>query len=283
MVLKAGTMLHVAQGLKNIGTLYYSCVKDNQRRNSISGASWQNRDAETYTQYERTIQSELDEIQKSIKAKKQRCLDLSVSFKREIHNAHLRLEEALFKDELAIFEMYIKKLGGELGVQATDIARLLEETEVPADRVTASLQKRITDLVEELVLDLEAKSGSIAFSGFMPKEGGSSPLARLVDQETKEALRQLPKLSMVSSVSLESHLRDKDLSLSDLTDTAVALKTARSLGLDYFMTGSIIEMPSSVVLFARVLNSKTEGVESVAQLILPLDDEVRSMLSGARP
>ncbi len=278
MVLKAGTMLHVAQGLKNIGTLYHSCEADNRRRNSISGSAWRNRGVEKNTLYDEVVQREIEELQKTIQAKKQRCLDLSVSLKREIHNAHMRLQEEIFKDELAIFEMYIKKLGRELSVPEAVVSRLLEETEIAPDTVTASVRNRISDLVEELMLDLETKSGPIAFSGFAQREGESSPLGRLIDDMTRQALARIPSLSVIPYGSLESHLREKDLTRLDLTDTSVALKTAERLKVDYILTGSIIEMPSSVVLFARILNRKTEAVDSVAQLILPLNDEVRALL-----
>jgi TolB-like protein len=95
---------------------------------------------------------------------------------------------------------------------------------------------------------------------------------------TRQALARIPSLSVIPYGSLESHLREKDLTRLDLTDTSVALKTAERLKVDYILTGSIIEMPSSVVLFARILNRKTEAVDSVAQLILPLNDEVRALL-----
>jgi len=77
----------------------------------------------------------------------------------------------------------------------------------------------------------------------------------------------------------ESFLKEKNLSYSDLMDTGVAIKTATELKADYIMTGLIIEMPASVILFARILNGKTGAVYSVAQLILPLNEQVRMLLS----
>jgi len=282
MVLKAGTMLHVAQGLKNIGTLYYSCEEDNGKRNSISQSSWRHRGVEQSTQYDEVVQREIEELQKSIQAKKQRCLDLSVSLKREIHNSHMRLEEEIFKEELAIFEMYIKKLGRELSVPEAVVSRLLKQTEIPPDMVSGSARNRISDLVEELILDLETKSGSIAFSGFTQREKESTSLGRLIDDMTRQALARIQSLSVIPHGSLIAYLQAKDLTRLDLTDTSIALKTAANLKVDYILTGSVIEMPSSVVLFARVLNSKTEAVESVAQLILPLNNEVRALLNPVR-
>ena len=95
----------------------------------------------------------------------------------------------------------------------------------------------------------------------------------------KAGIAKIQALSVVADRELESYLEEKDLSYYDLTDTGTAVKTAVKLEADYIVTGSIIEMSSSVILFARVLNGKTESVDSVAQIILPLNEEVRRLLS----
>ena len=280
MVLKAGTMLHIARALKDIGTLYYSSQEDNQKLYSIyNPIIWQNRGVEQKTQYDDVVQREREEMQKSIRARKQRCLDISVALKKEIHNVHLRLEQEIYKDELDIFQMYIKKLSRELGLANEVATKLLEETEIVPTVAAASINRQISDLVDELMLEFETKSGTVVFSGFTQKLGESSSLKRLIDDMMKAELKKTPALSIVPDWKLESFLKEKDLTHHDLTDTGVALKTTVKLEADYIMTGSIIEMSSSVVLFARVLNGKTGTVDSVAQLILPLNDRVRKLLS----
>ena len=50
------------------------------------------------------------------------------------------------------------------------------------------------------------------------------------------------------------------------------------LAANYIVTGTVIPMPGSVVIFGRIIDTETTTVESAAQVIVPLDDEVRSLL-----
>jgi len=280
MVLKAGTILHIAQALQVIGTLYYSSQEDSGNIYKLGRPVWQNRGVQGTTLYDEVVQLEIEETRKSIRARKQRCLDISVALKKEINNTHLRLEQKIFEDELAIFEMYIEKLSRELGLPGEILKRLQEETEIIPSIADASVEKQVSDLVDELMLELQTKkSGSVVVYGFTQKNGGVSSLKRLIDGKLNREIKKLHALSIVPEAELESYLRERDLARADLMDTDAALKAAAGLGADYLVGGLIIETPSSVILFARVINSIHETVDSVAQVILPLNDAVRLLLS----
>jgi hypothetical protein len=169
-------------------------------------------------------------------------------------------------------------LSRELGVSNEVVSGLLTDTEIEPISAEESLRRQISDLTDELVMDLETASGDLVFSGFIHNGGGTSPLKRLADEIIGEALGSLPALSRVADGKLERFLEELELDYSDLMDTDIALKVATALRADYIVTGSIIEMPSSVILFARALNRKTGTAESVVQLILPLDESIRSLL-----
>lgn len=47
---------------------------------------------------------------------------------------------------------------------------------------------------------------------------------------------------------------------------------------NYIVTGSVIEMSSSVVIFSRIINVETAEVESVAQVIVPRDKDLDKLL-----
>jgi hypothetical protein len=280
MVLKAETMLHIAQALQVIGALYYSSQEDSRYIYGLGRPVWQNIGVQGTVHYDDVVQLEIEEIKKSIRARKQRCLDISVTLKKEIHNTHLRLEQKIFEDELAIFEMYIAKLSRELGLPGEITTRLLEETEIIPAVTEASVEKQISDLVDELMLELQTKkSGSVVFYGFTQRDGGASSLKHLVDGKLNREIKKIPALSIVSEGELDSYLRERDLTRTDLMDTDAALKAATRLGADYLVGGMIIETPSSVILFARLINGINETVDSVAQVILPLNDGVRLLLS----
>ena len=66
--------------------------------------------------------------------------------------------------------------------------------------------------------------------------------------------------------------------MSDLVDTAKAIAVGKVLAARYILTGSVIEMPSSVVIFGRIVNVETSEVESAAQVIVPKSGEVKALL-----
>jgi curli biogenesis system outer membrane secretion channel CsgG len=74
-------------------------------------------------------------------------------------------------------------------------------------------------------------------------------------------------------------LAEQELSLSDLMDTSRAIAVGRLLAANYIVTGSVIELAATVVIFGRVINIETGEVESVAQVIVPIDAEVKELLT----
>ena len=66
--------------------------------------------------------------------------------------------------------------------------------------------------------------------------------------------------------------------LSDLVDPQEALTVGRILAADYLLTGTVIPMSESVVVFARILNVESAVIESVAQVIVARSPEVDSLL-----
>ena len=50
------------------------------------------------------------------------------------------------------------------------------------------------------------------------------------------------------------------------------------LTVNHILTGSVIEMPGSVVIFGRIINVETGEIESVAQVILPKSRDVKALL-----
>jgi TolB-like protein len=73
-------------------------------------------------------------------------------------------------------------------------------------------------------------------------------------------------------------LIEQELSHSDLMDTSKAIEVGKSLYANYILTGTVIEMSESVVIFCRVVNIETAEIESVGQVIVPRNEEVNAML-----
>jgi TolB-like protein len=73
-------------------------------------------------------------------------------------------------------------------------------------------------------------------------------------------------------------LDEQKLALNDLMDTSNAIEIGKLLTANYILTGSVVEMPGSVMIFGRVINVETAEVESVAQVIVPKNSDVRALL-----
>jgi curli biogenesis system outer membrane secretion channel CsgG len=82
----------------------------------------------------------------------------------------------------------------------------------------------------------------------------------------------------VERQKIEAVLKEQELALSDLMDTSQAIQIGVLLAANYIVTGTVIEMASTVVIFGRIVNVETGEVESVAQVIVPKDADVQKLL-----
>ena len=62
-------------------------------------------------------------------------------------------------------------------------------------------------------------------------------------------------------------------------DTENAIEIGRFLAANYIVTGSVIETAGTVIVFGRVIDVATGEVESVAQVILPKDENLIRLLT----
>jgi len=236
MVLQSGTMLHLAQALKEIGKLYYS----NQ------------------AQY---------------------ALDLTVSTKKELKNARLRLDNEGFDDEIKIMENYIKILGGDMELAEAETNRISLDDEIAPPVEERSLQEHLENLFHEMTLYLGSTGeGTIVISGFTTKEEKTSDLITLLNEMALFEISKLDALQVLERDKLDMILEEQKLALSDLMDTSNAIEIGKLLTANHILTGSVIEMPGSVVIFGRIINVETAEIESVAQVIVPKNRDVKALL-----
>ena len=262
MVLKSGTMLHFAQGLVRIGELYYSCREDLNQINSGRGTEVQ-----------------VKKIEETVKRKMEQALETTIEAKKELVNARIRLDNEGFDDEIQILDKYIEILGAELQLEQKAVAVYKEDIEqAPADS-ERSLNTSLENLFREMILDLQLKgTGVVAVSGFAMDNKPSVGLLKLLDEMALSELAKLENFRVVERGRLEAVLREQELALSDLMDTSRAIRIGGMLAANYIVTGTVIEMASSVVIFGRIVNVETGDVESVAQVIVPKDRDIKKLL-----
>jgi TolB-like protein len=241
-VLQSGTMLHLAENLVRIGKIYYG-IDD-----SYYG----------------------DDFGEPVKAQLRKALDLTVATKKEVNNARVRLDNTGFDDELSILDNYIQILGGDLELTSDNVNRFKQDQEIKPLVPQRSLEDHLTRLFKEMTLDLSRKkTGVVAVSGFTRKDGAQTPLLDILDEMAVTEITKLDTLTVVERSNLEKVIDEQKLALTALMDTTTAIEIGKLLTANYIVTGSVIEMPNSVVIFGRIINVETSEVESVAQVIVP--------------
>ena len=230
MVLHSGSMLRFAQNLKAIGELYYS----DKKAENLNVA-----------------------------------LDLTVGTRNELANARMRLDDRGFDEAIAILDKYVGTLGRELQLAENELQRFQQDFEILPPSPQRSIEDHFAALCREIALDLRLKRrGLVAVAGFAPQ--GAVPLglsAALSDQVVAE-LVQVRTIRLVQTDLVALAVRGQGWSASDLADKLNALEVGRVLGANYILTGTVMEMTGSYVVFSRLLNVGSGEVESAAQVIV---------------
>ena len=141
-------------------------------------------------------------------------------------------------------------------------------------RKPLTLEAQLAEFADETVSSLKkSEAGTVAFSGFVGQREGDSLLGASPDRLTLSELRKLDAFRLVEADALAQALAETGRTRSELRDTAAAIEVGRLLGVRYMITGVIIEMISSVILFARIIDIRSESVVAASQAVISLDPE----------
>jgi hypothetical protein len=208
-----------------------------------------------------------------------RALELTNDIKKELLNARQRLDYEGFEEELTVCERYLKILGGDMQLAEQEIDRIVKDTEIAPSGRDRDLVDCLKNLFEEMTLDMKTrKPGNIAISGFSFKDGRDAELIGLLNRTGESYLFQLSRFTVLERDNLEAVLAEQELSLSDLMDTTKAVRVGQLLSAHYMLTGTVVEMSRSVVIFGRIINVETSAIESAGQVIVPRNRELNSLL-----
>ncbi len=208
-----------------------------------------------------------------------RALDLTNEIKKELLNVRDRLGENYFTKELSILERYIALMGEEANLNTTETRLLLEDREIAPVSADRGLLDHLGNLFKEITLDLQARQGgNLALLGFSFPDNRSAKLLDLLEETAGSALFELSDFTVLERRRIDSVLKEQELSVTDLMDTNRAIDVGRLLSAHYILTGSVIEMSRSVVIFCRVINTETAAIESVSQVFVPRNAEVNGLL-----
>ncbi|MCK5569950.1 MAG: hypothetical protein KAJ15_09550, partial [Spirochaetes bacterium] len=157
--------------------------------------------------------------------------------------------------------------------------RIAMDEEIAPSVRERPLEGHLENLFREMTLDLGSKKrGTISISGFTTRDGKPSGLVTLLNEMALMEIAKLDTLTVIERDKLDMILDEQKLAINDLMDTSNAIEIGKLLTANYILTGSVVEMPGSVMIFGRVINVETAEVESVAQVIVPKNHDVRALL-----
>jgi hypothetical protein len=243
-VLRAGTMVNYAACLKEIGAEYHGSMQISAKKR------------------EDIIRQLIEKIN---------------NMKKEVINARQRLDYDGFKDELETLDKYLHILGEEINLSDAVIEDIWSDREIAPFIEDRSLLTRVESLFQEMNLEISnIQSGTIAVTGFAVYDGREASICDLLDEMAESTFAGA--FTVVERRHLSKVLEEQKLVLSDLVETTTAIEVGKLLAAEYILTGTVIPMQSSVVIFTRIIHVESSVVESVAQIIVPIDDEVRGLL-----
>ncbi len=288
MVLQSGTMMRFARSLETIGKLYYSCRPEIDQINQLRDDLWEaeaapasEEPASTDVVYEELSSPEIRALEEAVNSKMKRAIDLTSEMKKEMENVKVRLDNQGFDDEIGILDNYIKILGRELEWEDTRVVNVLSDVEITPPEEERSLEEHLQGLFFEMTYDLKLKdAGAVAISGFVPKSGEPTALVDLLNEMAVTEIGQIETLTLVERERMNELFAEQKLSLSGMADTSTAIEVGKMLAARYLVTGSIIEMSSSVVIFGRIINVESGEIESAAQVIVRKSRELQELLKA---
>lgn len=286
-VLRSSTMLYLSQSLKDIANIYYntnvkiSAVNElraviwNQKYPSGSNLEYDEEKSEYSSMISEEIQVYENEINNSLKT----ALTKTVETRKILINTKSMLDNIGFDDEIYILDNYLKTLGKDLKLTENDIADLKQGVELKSIGKERSLNSYVESLFKEINLSLNSMDRvNVVVSPFLYKDNEKSELMELISQNAIVALSKNNKIKMLERSNLEDILSEQELTLSGLVDINQAITVGELLSAQYIITGNIIPMQNTVLIFARVVNVESSEIEAVSRIIIPKTEEVLGLL-----
>ena len=137
----------------------------------------------------------------------------------------------------------------------------------------------LENLCRKLTVVFGAKrSGTIAICSFTSNDGKVSELTILLDEIVMLEVKKYGKFTIVEPGRIYAILQEQALPPPDLIDAGKAIQIGKQVAADYILTGTIIETPTSVSIFGRIINVQTGQIESNELVNVPKNDEITALL-----
>jgi sugar lactone lactonase YvrE len=206
-------------------------------------------------------------------------INVTHEISKELYNARKRLGDDSFANELSVLETYLTILGADSGFDEAETAKIIQDRELTPEFDDRDLHDYLNNLFEEVILDLRTReAGNIALLGFSFADERHGEIIDLLNETAKSYLSGLSGYEVLERKRVDEVLMEEELSPSDLLDTNRAIAAGTALSANYIITGTVIEMSETIIIFCRTINVETAEIESACQVIVPRTEELNALL-----
>lgn len=118
----------------------------------------------------------------------------------------------------------------------------------------------------------------MAVTGFSCPDGRQPQILNLLNEYALVSLSGMDNLTLIERTKLDTVLKEQELQVSGLVDTSKAIEIGRLAAARWIMTGTVIEMAESLIVFTRVIDVQTGEIVAVSQVLLPKEPELLKLL-----
>lgn len=286
-VRRAHTMLFFAESLTRIAEVYFAGNQELGRINELRGELYraaveQNEGDAEGIEYESLSSEEINSLEEQFTARVQTAFDMTVATRKVLLNNRLLLDEQAFDDEIEILDNYIETLGGEAKLAEPELEIARADTEISPPATEETLDEQLDLFFDELALGLaDAARGegvALGISPFAHPDGRESSLADRVSTRAATRLAEVGGVSILDETQMRAALEAAQARSADLVDTQIAVAVGRLSAAEVLLTGTVMEMNDSVIIFARILDLASGRIATAAQVILSKNAEVGALL-----
>ncbi|RPJ07287.1 MAG: hypothetical protein EHM28_07630, partial [Spirochaetaceae bacterium] len=169
-----------------------------------------------------------------------------------------------------ILKKYIEIFCIQMEISPEISRRYLNDTELAPVISALPSKEYMQALSDELVNNIPGnKNCSLAIADFSWQGTAMPQLPNFVRESLLACMSRGNNHSIVERQKFDYILREQELSISDLLDTSTAIRIGKISAAQYIITGTIMEMSSSILIFGRIIDVETGIVKAVAQVIIP--------------
>jgi len=153
-----------------------------------------------------------------------------------------------------------------------------QNKEVKQEKVI-STDKQLDNLSLQIVASLSSEGVTkIAVIEFSDIEGKITNLGRFIAEELITRLYRTGKFEVIERQLLSKVLKEHSLNMSGIIDQNSAIEIGKILGVDAIATGSLTDFGNSIKINARLINTETGKIFSVASGTITKNDAIKDLM-----